>query len=305
MPEPSLEKILAVKIPPCVLMKPFTYKQQAVCLIIRIIENIVNSRSLVSILNAISTRLQSRLLFGGNVTKGESSMFRNLSVAFIPDGNRRWYKRRRESAESGPGQPMRTPYGHEDSSTRNRTAAPNICTPDSKKVKFGADKISEVIKFAYFNNFRDVSFFCFSLKNFKRPRSEVDEIMNHIKKYNLLDYSIPIKVQVYGRLDTLDDQVRETLERYVEETQNIDGMVVNIFISYSSSEDEANPGKFDKDVDLLIRTSGEKRLSDFMVNQVARGTAVDFVSPYWPEFSLVHLWLTCFKYILEERYLRD
>lgn len=298
-------------------MKPFTYKQRVACFIIRVIEGIVNSRSLIGTLNAISSRLQKRMLFGGSVTKGESSMFRNLSVAFIPDGNRRWYRMKQgtEDVESklglpfgapnGSGQCVQTSCNPEANGARNRFMTSNTCSQGSEKVRFGADKISEIIKFAYFNNFRDVSFFCFSLKNFKRPKNEVDEIMDHIKKYKMLDYSIPVRFQVYGKLDMLDGQVRETLERYAKETRDTNGMTVNIFVGYACSEDGTNPSKFDKDVDLLVRTSGEKRLSDFMVSQVARGTAVDFVNPYWPEFSMVHLWLVCFKYILEERYLRD
>lgn len=291
---------MPAKILPCA-MKPFTLKQRAVCFVIRIIESVVNSRSLVGILNAVSTKLQKRMLFGGSVARGQSSMFRNLSVAFIPDGNRRWHKRQ------GAMRPVseKSNACSEKSCTRSRLADSAAGLKSTSKVRAGADKISEIIKFAYFNNFREVSFFCFSLKNFRRSRSEVDDIMGHIKKYRMFDYSIPIRVQVYGKLEMLDPQVRETLEQYVEKTRSINGMVVNIFVGYTSSDDEKSPRKFNRDVDLLIRTSGERRLSDFMVSQVARGTAVDFVDPYWPEFSLAHLWLVCFKYVLEEKYLKD
>lgn len=288
---------------PCA-MKPFTYKQRAVCFVIGIIESIINSRSLVGILNAISSRLQKRMFAGGRVVEGEGSMFRNLSVAFIPDGNRRWHRMRNAEHPRKASRQCMCDASSGESFTRNRLAIATT-SGGTGRVRAGADKISEVIKFAYFNNFREVSFFCFSLKNFKRPKNEVDEIMDHIKKYKMFNYSIPIKVQVYGKLEMLNAQVRETLERYVEKTQCNNGMIVNIFVGYGSSEDGTRSRKFSKDVDLLIRTSGERRLSDFMVNQVARGTAVEFVNPYWPEFSLVHLWLICLKYVLEEKYLRD
>lgn len=215
-------------------------------------------------------------------------------MAFIADGNRRWMKNRCINFQK-----------------ENR---------ETTKIEFGVRKIQEFVALAYFYDLKEVSFYCLSINNLKRSKDEMDAMMNYIKSKKLLDLKIPLKIQIYGELDRFDDGVRAVFEKLMKDgepdgsdvsnetnTSNAanvhDRLKVNIFFGYSSSEDEKNEKKFSGKIDLLIRTGGERRISDFLVKNVASGTSVDFLTPFWPEFSWIHLVLSLVKFNLEERYL--
>lgn len=273
-------------------MRPLTLKQRCVIFVVGILECIVNSQCLIGLLNRMS-----RCVFRSAGRPNESSMFRGLKIAFIADGNRRYH--RKKWADNG--------------EMCMRDAAREACREGTAvsalggehKMKDGFLKVLELIKFGYFNCFREISFYCFSIKNFQRGRKEVDDIMRCITENKDVDLEVPVKVVVYGRLELLDPQVRRALEAQVEKTRDSSGLVVNLFFSYSSSSEEMDGTEFSSGVDLVIRTGNVRRLSDFMVRQVSSGAAVDFVAPLWPEFSLAHCWLVLLKYKLEIAYLDE
>ncbi|ADM12318.2 undecaprenyl pyrophosphatase synthetase [Encephalitozoon intestinalis ATCC 50506] len=209
----------------------------------------------------------------GAFRRSRIKIFQGMRVAFICDGNRRYMKK----------------IGQKDKFTRDP----------------GLQKIYEFINFGYFYGLKEVSFFCFALSNLRRTPEEVNGIMNIIRKKikNPKKTSIKPKFLVYGRLDLLDSDVRNKLIEVEKETENNTDIVVNIFFAYSS-EDEINRGiKFDSKVDILIRTGDAKRLSNFMVRQVATGTSVFFAKVLWPELTIVHLFLILLKHQLENKYL--
>lgn len=279
-------------------------KQRLVIFIIFIIEKLQNSHIFIKILGFLSKRFKSLLFM--NINKKIFS-FKNLSIAFIADGNRRYCRSKNNNLDLNP----------------------------------GISVIQDIIKFACFYEMSEVSFFLFSIRNFNRSENEIANVMNHAKSKNTFNLNIPIRVQIFGNIDLLEEDVKSNIIKIVEETSNNTGMKVNLFIGYSSSYEEFyiagmeasrcigmseadinefndietrlingqskvnNIGKkpYVGKVNLLIRTGGEKRLSDFMLRQVATGTAIDFVRPMWPEFSLINLSLCLIKYYLEERYL--
>jgi len=203
------------------------------------------------------------------------NIFQGMSIAFICDGNRRYMKK----------QGLEDPFERDD----------------------GLDKIYELIQFAYTYDIREVSFFCFAIKNFKRKSSEVDGIMNIIrdkfKSPEEKNIRIKAKIMVYGRLDLVKEDIRDKLILIQNETQFNQDILVNIFFAYSAEDEIIQGIKFNNNVDLLIRTGNEKRLSDFMIRQVAQGTSVFFAKPLWPEISSTHLFLILLKHKLEDRYL--
>lgn len=267
-------------------MKPLTIKQKIVCVFISLIEMIINSPRLIKPLICLSNLLETVLLCNGSFYSGKNSIFKGLSVAFIADGNRRWMKRKIiEEKKNGV---FKT---SEDS--------------EERKVGAGSDKIAEIVKFAYFHNLKEVSFYCFAIKNFNRAKAEVDGIMNYIKKYGIVEKTVPFKFKVYGKLELLDPKVKEVFMKLEEGTKDSQGPLFNLFFGYSSSDDENNKNRFSNHVDLLVRTGGDRRLSDFLVRHVAKGTSVEFVKTLWPELSLVHLWLLLSKLILENKFLKD
>jgi ditrans,polycis-polyprenyl diphosphate synthase len=265
-------------------MKIFTFKQRLVSFVIGILDWIINSPYFVKPLNILSKLLKTIVMSNRFLQLNRFSIFQSLSVAFIADGNRLWLKNRISNGLFKP---------------------TDVEKNEENKVKIGTDKIVEVVKFAYYNKLSEVSFYCFAIKNFKRSKVEVDGIMNYVKKEGVFDNTVPFKFKLHGRLDLLQPDVREALLKIEDQTKDVNGLIFNLFFAYSSSDDENNEKRFSKKVNLLVRTSGEKRLSDFMVRQVANGTSVEFIKPLWPEFSIAHLWLVLFKYVLEEKYMKN
>lgn len=197
---------------------------------------------------------------------------KDLKIAFIADGNRRYLKNNNLSEESVKSQ--------------------------------GIYKIYEITRLCEKLGVKEVGFYCFSIKNFNRPKSEIKNIMSVISdgKYKFQVDNLKMRFRVYGRLNMLSKEVQKELNDLVESTKNNKDITVNLFIAYSTSDELENGILFDEDVDLLVRTSGEKRLSDFLIRQCARGTNIFFASPLWPELSILHLFLILIKYKLEMKF---
>lgn len=211
-------------------------------------------------------------------------------VAFILDGNRRF------AAKAGLG---RASAGH----------------------ALGFEKLHEALEWSFDAGIRVVSVFAFSIDNFKRPRDEVDALMALAldKLAYLLERSELMRrhalvVNVWGDLALLPPALRGLVQRVQEQTRGNGGPVLNVCFPYTSSWEvvdatrrlaracragELSTAGIDRDAlegalltrrdhpDLLVRTSGEARLSDFLSYQT--GHAVFLVYRcLWPEFSLLH-----------------
>ena len=198
-------------------------------------------------------------------------------IAFIMDGNGRWAKRRGK---------LRT-YGH----------------------KIGAESMLAIIEHAKKLGIKIISFFAFSTENWNRPKEEVDEIFKIVK--NMLkdkkeDFiKSNIKLMVIGDRQKLDKDLIKEIADIEEKTKDNDALTLNIALNYggrgeiiSAVNNIINDKlKFvDEDIfktylqtsqipdpDLLIRTSGEQRLSNFMMYQCAY-TELYFPKKHWPEF---------------------
>lgn len=198
-------------------------------------------------------------------------------IAFIMDGNGRWAKKRGK---------LRT-YGH----------------------KIGAKSMSVIVKHARKLGIKIISMFAFSTENWNRPKDEVDEIFRLVKE--LLDKKrerfteLNIKLKVIGNRDRLDPEVIKSIEAVEELTKNNDGLIVNIALNYGGrgeiieavnkiladkleKVDEATFRQYLQtseipDPDLVVRTSGEQRLSNFMMYQCAY-SELYFPKTHWPAF---------------------
>ena len=205
-------------------------------------------------------------------------------VAIIMDGNGRWAKTRGEE---------RT-FGHKNAINAVRSAI-NAC--------------NEI-------NIPYLTLYTFSSENWKRPTDEVNTLMTLLTETLLLEaeeiFSKGLRMHVIGNLDKLPVLVKEQLLRVVELTKdNTKGNLV-LAISYGSQDEILNAvknistdvkeGKVDVDaidnslfenylytkdfppVDLLIRTSGEIRISNFLLWQIAYAE-LQFLNVLWPDFS--------------------
>lgn len=70
---------------------------------------------------------------------------------------------------------------------------------------------------------------------------------------------------------------------------------MSIFFAYGARDEIENGVVFEKDVDLLVRTSGERRLSDFMLRQCANNTIISFVNECWPRLSVLKMYFLVYK----------
>ncbi len=161
-----------------------------------------------------------------------------------------------------------------------------------------------------------LTLYAFSVENWKRPASEVSTLMTLLKRYlrlelkTLLDNNI--RFRVIGRRDELDADVRDELAMSEEKTAGNSGMLFNIALNYggrseivdaarrllqagipSSEVDEARFAEYlytagQPDPDLLIRTSGEMRVSNFLLWQIAYAE-IYVTDTFWPDFRRRHL----------------
>ncbi len=177
-----------------------------------------------------------------------------------------------------------------------------------------------------------VTLYAFSTENWKRPRNEVVTLMGLLKQYlrselnTMLDNNL--RFVPIGRVDQLDPSVRKELERTVEATAHCTGSIIQIALNYSGRQEitsivrraatDARAGLVDPDAideawisrhlftanvpdpDLLIRTSGEQRISNFLLWQLAY-SEIYFTSVLWPDFSKIELLNALLDYQRRER----
>jgi undecaprenyl diphosphate synthase len=209
-------------------------------------------------------------------------------IAIIMDGNGRWAKKRNLPRIAGHGEGMKV----------------------VKKVAKYSNKIGVEVLTVY----------AFSTENWKRPKTEIDFIMKLPEQF--LTSFLPelmeeeIQVRVIGDMNHLPKHTREAVEKAVEQTKNNKRLILNFALNYGSrveilnavkgiSEevknnnialDDINEDLFSNylltkdiaDPDLLIRTSGELRISNFLMWQIAY-SELWFTDVLWPDFNEVHL----------------
>ena len=223
-----------------------------------------------------------------------------LHIAVIMDGNGRWAKKR--------GLPR--VMGH----------------------RAGMKSVREVIKSCRELGIRYLTLYAFSSENWKRPKEEVETLMRFLNEY--IDKELPsfikngIKLNFIGRMDGLPDFVRPRLKKATEETKDCGGMTLNVALNYSGRSEiidaakkfasQVKAGKRDiedldegsfggvlytagqPDPDLLIRTSGEMRISNFLLWQISYAEL--YVTPkLWPDFRKSDLISAVAEYQKRER----
>ena len=205
-------------------------------------------------------------------------------IAIIMDGNRRWAREH--------GVPVK--MGH----------------------KAGADAIEKIVRYANELGIEHITAYAFSTENWKRSEEEVSALMALLKAY-LDEFSKKadegnFKIRVLGDISVLSKSLQTSINRAVETTKNNTGVSFNIAFNYGGRDeivkatkkiaDKVKSGEinvedineemisenlytFDiPDPDLMIRTSGELRISGFLIWQLAY-TEFLFVDKYWPDFN--------------------
>ena len=177
--------------------------------------------------------------------------------------------------------------------------------------KAGVEAITRTIKAVIDEGIEVLSVYAFSTENWKRDKEEVDGIFALIS--DAIDKYLPsiqrneIKVQILGDYSVLNEELKQKIDRLVEETKSNQKLIFNIALNYGSRKEilravnvcaEKYPGQeitaemFENelftaglpDVDFVIRTSGEQRLSNFMLYQ-ASYAELYFPKIFWPDFN--------------------
>lgn len=199
-------------------------------------------------------------------------------VGFIMDGNGRWAKLR--------GKPRS--FGH---------------------IK-GSDNVEKVVTGCFERGVYAVTLYAFSTENRSRPKEEVDKILSllekFLKKYIKTLVKNEVKLVFSGDLSVLPKSLKNLAEEKTQQTENFTKNVLNIALNYGSraeiiracnaliksgksevtEKDFENElyTKFLPEIDLIVRTGGEKRLSNFFMYQAAYAELY-FTDVYWPDFK--------------------
>lgn len=205
-------------------------------------------------------------------------------IAIIMDGNRRWAK------EKG----IDTKLGH----------------------KAGAETLEKIAAFGNEIGLKYLTVYAFSTENWKRTKEEIGALMlllqNYLDKFLNRESLRNIRIRVMGNINELDKGLKDSINRLVEKSKNNTGLTLNIAFNYGGRNeivratkqiatmvkndeikiDDINEEMFSNNLytkgepepDLLIRTGGEVRVSNFLLWQFAY-TEFLFVEKYWPDFD--------------------
>ncbi len=231
----------------------------------------------------------------------EAGLFRKIDlrrlpkhVAVIMDGNGRWARMRK----------LPRVAGH----------------------RAGIESVREIVETSARLGVGYLTLYAFSVENWKRPRSEVRTLMRLLKEYvrRELDnvHKNNIRFQPIGRIRELDQSVQKELNRAMLTTQRNTGMVLSVALNYSGraelvdtinellreSGSNGRRSPVDEetvsqhlytsgipDPDLLIRTSGEMRVSNFLLWQIAY-SEIYITTTLWPDFRRKHLFEALVEY---------
>lgn len=198
-------------------------------------------------------------------------------VGFIMDGNGRWAKQRNKPRN----------FGH----------------------KKGAENVEKVVSACFKLGVECVSLYAFSTENWSRPQKEVDAIMDLLQKF-LVKYkktliTNEIKLKISGDRSRLSESLNEKIDSVEKETANFT-KILNIAINYGAKQEiltavnnilkdnlsSVDESQFEsylytKDIppiDLIVRTSGEQRISNFFLWQSAYAEFY-FTDVFWPDFD--------------------
>lgn len=205
-------------------------------------------------------------------------------IAIIMDGNRRWAREKNIDYR----------LGHKE----------------------GAKTLEKIVRHAQKIGIKYVTVYAFSTENWKRSEEEVSSLMlllkNYLDTYSKKADTENTRINVIGDISVLSTGLQKSINKAIERTKENDGIIFNIALNYGSRDEivhaiknianDVKEGKIEvsdidenmitenlytrgiPDPDLVIRTSGEIRLSNFLLWQVAYSEFL-FLDKYWPDFS--------------------
>jgi tritrans,polycis-undecaprenyl-diphosphate synthase [geranylgeranyl-diphosphate specific] len=198
----------------------------------------------------------------------------------------------------------------------NRRFSKKLMKEPWKGHEFGAKKIEELLEWSNELKIHELTLYCFSIENFNRPKIEFNYLMDLFSKEisRLIEdkriIENKIKVRFIGRLDLFPIDIKNKMLKVMEKTKQYDNFILNFAMAYGGRAeiidaikkmfndvnknkiniDEINEELFENylylksEPDLIIRTSGEKRISGFLLWQSSYSEFY-FCDKLWPEFE--------------------
>ena len=195
----------------------------------------------------------------------------------------------------------------------------------------GIESVQDIVESSARLGLEVLTLFAFSVENWKRPHKEVRTLMSLLKKFIRRElakvHKNNIRFQAIGRIQELDESVRSELRNAMRITKTNTGMLLNVALNYSGRAElvdtfnrlyrdlkqNGHKSPIDEelisnslytsgipDPDLLIRTSGEMRISNFLLWQIAYSEI--YVTPtFWPDFRRRHLLEAILEYQQRDR----
>ena len=198
-------------------------------------------------------------------------------IGIIMDGHGRWAKMRGKERS----------YGH----------------------KVGSENVDRIVAYAFERGIKVMSLYAFSCENWQRPKAEVDELMRlldvYMKKFIKKVLKNDVRLSVMGDIEKLSPSLQKSIKKAMQDTADKKGFVLNIGINYGGRQEIVNAVnklvKDGKDItvdsisenlytapfgepDIIVRTGGEYRLSNFMLFQGAY-SELYFTDVLWPDFN--------------------
>ena len=195
-------------------------------------------------------------------------------VAFIMDGNGRWGLKKKKNGN----------FGHFK----------------------GVETVKKIVEVSVEFKIPIVTFYVFSSENWQRPKSEIKYLFNLIGAYFKKEINVilkqGVKINIIGRINKLPLEIKKIIRTSEIKTKNNKKIIVNLAINYGSKNEiidaikkikskKINEKNIEKNLnlkppfpDILIRTGGRKRLSNFLLWQLAY-SEIFFLDKLWPDFS--------------------
>ncbi|HHF59359.1 MAG TPA: di-trans,poly-cis-decaprenylcistransferase [Thermoplasmatales archaeon] len=200
----------------------------------------------------------------------------------------------------------------------NRRYAKNLGLSEEEAYSRGKEKLEEVLEWCLELGIKILTVYAFSTENFKRSRKELDILFRLFKQamedtcHDERIHKNGVRVNVMGKLELLPEDIRDAAKKLMEKTRNYKNYVLNIALAYGGRQEivdaireiarkvregKINPEDVDErtvsshlytkdvpDPDLILRTSGEERISNFLLWQLAY-SELYFADVYWPAFK--------------------
>ena len=210
------------------------------------------------------------------------------------DGNRRWAKKHK----------LKSNLGHKEGIDNAISLLKKINNEESIKLKY-------------------ITLYVFAVNNWKRPRLEINALFNFLRqtyiRFENLSLNENFRIKHFGSNKKLPKSIKKIINDVQSKTEQNTGIQINLAFNYSAREEiiEAvkkivvNKKKADKfetylysegipDPDLIIRTGGELRMSDFLLWQSAYSELI-FTKKLWPDFKFTHLKISLLNYLKRKR----